>query len=378
MLKVLLTTTVLLFGPSVLAQDNQPLPAPGDVKLEFSTAGDQHQFHLGELIPVSFAYSAAIPGKFIQVSSSNKLIGGRGIQIACSPAAEPIRFSPALSWAVNRFEAMLQVCGGVAGGGIGSACGDCDGEWSLSNIAVNFGSAPLNSFIRFRSPGKYTCTAASADITTDPRGATRRQALLVWSNPLVLSIAEDAVWAHSAAANYAAAYQKLCLGKRREDVLSQCFDIAARLTYLDSVDSLASEVKFFDGKPYGWDNGFEEAIRRTSHQTDAVRLMTARIQEPDFQASTFTLEWLASTHLKGASPDAFESTFPATYHAQAVDEVRRFVRLLGSSLPRKNSDVLQESAKTYSNFAQQNYCDGQPLISEEEQKQVLVAAGLQH
>ena len=60
--------------------------------------------------------------------------------------------------------------------------------------------------------------------------------------------------------------------------------------------------------------------------------MTARMQEPDFEVSQSTIEWLASSELRIESPDAFETTSPADYHAQAVDNLRKFVRLLGASL----------------------------------------------
>ena len=71
------------------------------------------------------------------------------------------------------------------------------------------------------------------------------------------------------------------------------------------------------------------------------------------------------------APNAFESGRPATYHAQAVEKLRMYVRLLGGSLKHKNSAVLDESVKTYSNFAEQTYCEAQPLIPTEEQRQVL-------
>jgi hypothetical protein len=60
-------------------------------------------------------------------------------------------------------------------------------------------------------------------------------------------------------------------------------------------------------------------------------------------------------------------------HAQAVEKLRMYVRLLGGSLKQKNSTVLDESIKTYSNFAEQTYCEAQPLIPTEEQGQVLGA-----
>ncbi|HEY1937521.1 MAG TPA: hypothetical protein VGJ33_06280 [Candidatus Angelobacter sp.] len=100
-------------------------------------------------------------------------------------------------------------------------------------------------------------------------------------------------------------------------------------------------------------------------------LMAARMQEPDFEVSTGVLEWLASSELRLEVPDAFQSGTPATYHAQAVEKLRKFVRLLGDSLSQKDSNVLSESEKTYRTFARQQYCGPQSLISGKEQNQVL-------
>src|SRR6185312_16758405 len=145
-------------------------------------------------------------------------------------------------------------------------------------------------------------------------------------------------------------------------------------TYLDTSDSLATEVKWFDGRHHGWDNGFWEAIQHSSHPNEALSLMGARMQERDFEVSTGVLEWLASSELRMELPDAFQSGTPATYHAQAVEKLRKYVRLLGDSLSRKDSTVLSESGKTYRRFAEQKYCEP-PLIPTEEENQVLTGFG---
>jgi hypothetical protein len=103
--------------------------------------------------------------------------------------------------------------------------------------------------------------------------------------------------------------------------------------------------------------------------------MADRVQEPDFEISTGVLEWLASSELRMEVPDAFQSGTPATYHAQAVEKIRKYVRLLGGSLSQKDSTVLSESVKTYRMLAEQKYCERQSLISTEEQDQVLAGVG---
>jgi hypothetical protein len=373
----LTAVSVLLLGFSSVAQNSvaqnkEPLPSSAEIKLTFSTDGNRHQFYLGELIPVKFSYIATTPGRYIFVSENTKLAGGHGLDIACSGSAEPVRRSPLLTAADDKFGKMLNACGGFGiGGGIGSGTGDGDGEYPLSETAINFGPIALNRYVRFRSSGAYSCIASSADVTTTLKDEKTRPALLVKSNPLDLTLLDDPAWARSAAISYADAYAKLCRG---DDVLEhhslQCFDVAERLAYLDTPESLSAEVKFFDGKNHGWDNGFWDAIQTSSYPADAVRLMTDRIQDPDVEVSISILNWLASQDLRIESPDAFETDSPAIYHSQAVDKVRKFVRLLGSSLSKKNPDVRAEGAKTYSFFAEQKYCEGQPLITKEEQSAI--------
>jgi hypothetical protein len=140
---------------------------------------------------------------------------------------------------LEQFEDMLYApCGVVVGGVVGGVCADCDWEQPLTTAGLGFGPIPLNIYVRFRTPGTYTCTASAADVTTALPDQKIRPALLVKSNPVVLTVVDDPAWAHSAGLALADAYDKLC---RSDDVpehrLSQCFDIAKRITYLDTPDS---------------------------------------------------------------------------------------------------------------------------------------------
>jgi hypothetical protein len=261
MQKIFATIGLVIFVLlSSSAQDVAPVPAPPDVALKLGTEADLHRFHLGELIPTTFSYSASIPGRYIWVTRSSTLAGGRSVEITCKPAAEPVSGIPKSGPDLTFAQLLIAPCGGVGG----------------------------------------------------------------------------------------SAY-----------------------TYLDTLESLAKEVKLFDGRSHGWNNGFWDAIQHSSTPEQAVRLMSARIQEPDFEVSQGVLEWLASSALRIEVPGAFESGAPATYHAQAVEKLRMYVRLLGGSLNQKNSTVLNESVKTYSKFAEPTYCEAQPLIPTEEQNNVL-------
>lgn len=370
------TGVVLVVLVSCFAQELQPASAPADVVLKLEIEGGGQQFHLGELIPIRFSYSSSTPGRYISVGQSSKLAGGKPLAISCSPSTE-LGSTPPHSAGELSFDQLLSApCGGVGGGG-GGGCGDCDAEYPLSSTALTFGLVPLNTFVRIRKPGRYTCEATSAEITATPRDEKIRPALLVRSNPIVVTVIDDPAWSHSAALAYAGAYEQACRG---DDVVKnrflQCGDLAQRITYLDTADSLATEVKVFDGRNHGWENGFWEAIQRSSQAEDALRLMAARIQDADFAVSTGVLEWLASSELRLEVPDAFHDGMSATYHAQAVEKLRKYVRLLGRSLSQKNPAALPESAKTYRMFAEANYCEPQSLIPSEERNQALAAVGI--
>jgi hypothetical protein len=265
-------------------------------------------------------------------------------------------------------------CEGI-GGGSGSYFADGT-EYLLDNNGINFGPVPLNEYIRFRAPGTYTCAASAADVTTAPLNEKIRPALLIKSNPIILTITDDPAWARSADTSYDAAYEKLCRNDGvAKDRFLQCSDLAQRITYLDTPDSLATQVKLFDGRNHGWDNGFWDAIQGTSYPQDALRQMTHRIQDSDFEVSTMILELLAIWDLSIDSPDAFQTSAAESYHLSAIEKLSKYVRLLGSSLSKKNPNVVMQSVKTYRMFAGQEYCQGRPLIPKEEQDDVLSILG---
>jgi len=118
---------VLFVLLSSFAQDVEPVPAPADVVLKLETEADLTRFHVGELIPVTFSFSATTPGRYLWVSQSGTLTAGRPLEISCKPAAEQVRGNPT-SAADLTFEQILHApCSGV-GGGVFAGCADCDAE----------------------------------------------------------------------------------------------------------------------------------------------------------------------------------------------------------------------------------------------------------
>src|SRR6266403_445511 len=303
-------TVLVLFvlGLACLAQDEQLIPAPDDVLLTLRTQGGRQQFYLGEPIAVEYSYTA-VPGRYLYVSRMDRLTGGRPLRVECNPAVELTSHASEVSSAESsRFRQMLidPGCGAGFGGGGGGGCSDCDHEYPLGAVPVGFGLGHLNRYVRFRQPGTYSCRVTSAQVTTAARDEKIRPALFVKSNWVEITITDDPPSAHSATLAYAAAYDKSCRG---DDVpnknFAECSAVATRLSYLDTAESVAMEVQFFDGRNHGWDNGFLEAIATTSQRSEALRMMTRRIQDPDVQVSDSVLHWLARWAMKTDNPDAF-------------------------------------------------------------------------
>jgi hypothetical protein len=73
---VLAAVVVFTLVLSSFAERVEPMPAPADVALELGTEGGEHQFHLGELIPIKFSYSRAVPDTFGPVTARSSRRGG--------------------------------------------------------------------------------------------------------------------------------------------------------------------------------------------------------------------------------------------------------------------------------------------------------------
>jgi len=352
-----------------LAQRAEPWPAPADVHLEFNTEDGQRVFHLGEMVPVTAVYRADVAGKYFRVDDGRKLVGGQPFFVSCSSAAGEVD-PPRPNDDFDRFEEILAApCDGT--GSSGGASGVSTTEHSLDSSGLLM-MWKLNEFARFRTMGTYTCIASAADVTTVPPEKGLRQALLLTSNPVALTIVDDPQWSHRAAVTYTESYERLC---RSDDVVEhhyhECFNLAERIRYLDTRESLAAEVRMLDGNNHGC-CGFWQAIATSSYPDDALRLMTSRIADADVEVAPWVLESLAVWDMKLETPGAFDDeAVAADYHHEAVEKLAKYVRLLGGSLGKKNADVMDGNVKTYLHFDQQEYCEGRPLIPAAEQSVVV-------
>jgi len=95
---------------SSFAQRVEQTTAPAEVILQFGTEGHGRRFHLGELIPVQFSYSARTPGLYVWVGNSTRLAGGHSLEISCPPAVERVnRYAPLIRPVPQYRQVLVQV-----------------------------------------------------------------------------------------------------------------------------------------------------------------------------------------------------------------------------------------------------------------------------
>lgn len=174
-------------------------------------------------------------------------------------------------------------CGGFGFGSSIGGCADCDWEHPLTTTALSFGVVPLNRYVRFRWPGTYTCSASSADVTTTPRDEKFRPALLVKSNPIVLTIVSDPAWAHSAAILYGKAYEMLCRG---DDVPGHRFLVTS--APINHVVSLLPHTNISSYLP-GFFAGLSPSSRRRYRRARRTLLFAAERLIPSSVAASSTV-----------------------------------------------------------------------------------------
>jgi hypothetical protein len=376
--RVLLGFVILLLRLASTAQNVAPTPAPDTVTLQLTTEDQRHQYYLGELIKLRFVYSGLLANRDLWVDMNPQFVraGGGAIQIKCDPPP-PLRVQTGSLKHLRNFESMvLGSCsdaklnlriqsGGVLSGIVSYPIQD----------SVPFGPVPVTDYVRLSSPGKYTCHATSIQLTS--RGQENVHFLLK-SNSLELTIVDDPEWSRKAALNYGEAFEKSCLGerntRRNSDSSRNCAEIVSRITTLDTPESLELETKYWDGRSDAWDVAFVNAISATNHPREALQLMTRRIQDPDVRVHAYELVQLAMASLDLETSGALESSEPAQYHSQAVDKLREYVRLFGSSLASKHPDVVDFDLAAYRDLAEGKDCSGATLIPGEERDRVISAA----
>ena len=360
-----------MLAPCCCAQE----AAPSDVQLTVSTESGRTQFHLGEEIRLTLRYTASTPGKYLMAGPGAKARGWDHERLTCTPTEDTIDREKD-DGVVDGQKFLHAECGGGVGGGIGGGCGDCDIEGTLGPRAL-LKELVANRSVQFTRPTNYTCTVTDDSVVT-AASAPNYRAIRLRSRPFTLELSDDSAWSASElkAVLEGIAAEKCSVTK--EDRLP-CQELADRLRYLDTSDSLAASTQFLNNeqKLATWQRELWLGLFQSRHQDDVIRLLEMRFTDPDFAVTVENMETLTGIRLRKAFPQAFASIAkPEDYRTAAVFLLQETLRKLGESLSGKSPLTKATSAKTYEGLASQNFCEKEAVIPAAERKRVLKQASV--
>jgi hypothetical protein len=350
-------------------------PAPADVQLTVSTDSGRTQFHLGEEIRLTLRYTASVPGKYLMAGPGAKAKGWDHERLVCTPK-EDIIDREADDGVVDGHRFLHAECGAGVGGGIGGGCADCGIEGVLGPQSI-LKELVVNQRLQFTRPTTYTCTVTDNSVVT-AASAPEYRAMRLTSQPFTLELSDESAWSAKAlkSALDAIAAEK-CNPVKEERV--RCLELADRLRYLDTPDSLAAITQFLsnEGKFSPWQQQLWLGLYQSRHQDDVIRLLEMRFTDSDFAVTVENMETLTGIRLRKAFPQAFDkSARPEDFRTPAVFLLQETLRKLGESLPGKSPLTKQISAKTYESLATQDFCEKEAIIPEAERKRVLKQASI--
>jgi hypothetical protein len=370
---------------------------PPDLHFVLSAKEGRTQYRLGEAIELDQAYSSSSPGKYLWLDSPSRINGGRGPSVAIHPENNVIdRFRD--TGEKSAIAVLHANCTGWGFGSVfGGGCGDCHGTLPLKAEPIHF---PFSVALQFQilEPGHYSIQASSANVTLAPLDVESSKPIPLVSNTLEIDVVNDPIWAssqlHDAVEKFEAKRSEYTargwdtksweadspkeFGERTQ-VEFEAAKAATIIKGLDTEESLAEMVRLYTGSEHligQYANIFYQGIIQSKHPALAIRLMSERILEPDFQVSKNLLDQLTAMELRLQSPEAFDRDERALYPA-ARKILHDHVLALGKSLEKKNPDALKSSLQAFTSYASEDFCTGQALIPPNEEKQLLRHAGTQ-
>lgn len=376
---------LLLTAPAQYAQQTREktgeIANPGAISFVLTTANHKSVFHLGERIEILEAYSSSLPGMYSLLQNPQKIEGGATSSLAISPSAGVIdRLHN--DGRVTALDILNSDCtGGIAGGGIFTACGDCDGAYKLATVPVRF-TYPLNYRLAITVPGHYRLAARAANValTND-----LTKAIPIKSTVLEIEVLRDDNWSHQqlrmAVDRFEEARRKYSTkdwsaeaevadpaeAAEQMVVAIEMLDSTEIIRFIDTAESLREAVRLYDGTPRTglFENQLLKAILESSHRDLAVPLLANRMTDEDFAVSANFVDTLTAMTVQGEQPVVFERDDLSSrqqLNPRTLEILRGYVLELGKSLPSKRDGVRALGLATFEHYASEEYCAGEPLI----------------
>ena len=357
---------------------------PSDLHLVLTTKDGRTQFHLGEIIELDLAYSSDVPGKYLLLSRP-QMIKGYPARTIISPTQHVIdRFKDEGHRSVF---AILRVnCKWGTGSGSSGSCGDCDGALPLGATPIRFPYSLTHQF-QITEAGSISLQVEAASVVVAPLDLGTSRPIPFTSNALEITIVDDPSWAHrrleqvisaleTAHSKYAAAGWEMVPENdmpivqrgKRWDLELEMRQAAETMRVLDTEESLAEAVKLYDGTLQNPDHYvLWNAIIQSKHQELAVRLLAARIVDPDFAVTPDLLDQLTAMALEVRFPGSLASQDEGSlrrYYPATRKLLQDYVLDVGRSLEEKRSGALESSLQAFKRLGKEDFCDGRPLIPE--------------
>jgi hypothetical protein len=391
-----------LLAPAIYAQDcgeNKEACAanPPGLIFELGTKGGQKAFHLGEIIELEERYSADAPKKYYVLAQPANVEGGYSTKLSILPDEDLIDRTTATG-RVSAQAILIANCMGYGiSGGASGVCADCGGRLMLGREPIRFPYA-LNYRFTIAKPGHYTIAARAGNIVLSNAASEQEKALEVTSKPLEIEILRDENWASQqlaqAVSSFEAAKRNYQLERwderpvaslqgdelmRETKIAKEMNDAAQVIRFLDTEESLAQAVRFYDGSLTlaGYANPFWNAVLESSHRKLAVKLLADRMLGEDFLASEDFVDVLTAMSIQQEQPEVFNRGDDAArkqLSLRTVEILKGYVLGLGKSLAAKEPAAREAGAKTFEHYAAQKYCSNEALIETGVAREILLRA----
>jgi hypothetical protein len=290
-------------------------------------------------------------------------------------------------------------CSAGIGGGSASGCSHCDNALPLTSSPIRF-TYNLTDQFQIMDPVHYFIQAEAANVVRAPLDLENSAPIALFSNILEIEVVDDPRWSRGkleeAITRFETAHSQYVtkgwdtfpwdtmtaeqLGARTE-LLWKMQSAAETMRVLDTEESLAEIVRRYDGAMPERDyvnHVLLRAIIQSKHRPLVIKLLAARMLEPDFFVTESFLDRLTAITLESQFPDSFTHDDDGSrrrLYPAARKILQEYVLALGNKLEEKRPDAFEASLQAFKAYAKEDFCSGEPLIPDTTYQQILRQLG---